>query len=62
MRSRKRRSPVLPGLPVAVAFGKNKETIGFDNNSARIDELKSGEDRTLEVEPEDLVTDRKSVV
>ncbi|WP_075187242.1 nucleotide sugar dehydrogenase [Teredinibacter haidensis] len=44
------------GLPVAVAFGKNKETIGFDINSARIDELKSGEDRTLEVEPEDLVT------
>jgi UDP-N-acetyl-D-glucosamine/UDP-N-acetyl-D-galactosamine dehydrogenase len=42
------------GLPVAVAFGKSARTIGFDINSGRIEELKSGYDRTGEVEPEDL--------
>ncbi|WP_185234950.1 nucleotide sugar dehydrogenase [Teredinibacter franksiae] len=42
------------GLPVAVAFGKQQQTIGFDINVERIAELKNGEDRTLEVEPEDL--------
>ena len=42
------------GLPVAVAFGKIEETVGFDINAERIEELKSGYDRTGEVEPEDL--------
>lgn len=42
------------GLPVAVAFGKIQQTIGFDINAERIKELKSGHDRTGEVEPEDL--------
>lgn len=42
------------GLPVAVAFGKIEQTVGFDINSERIKELKSGYDRTGEVEPEDL--------
>jgi UDP-N-acetyl-D-glucosamine/UDP-N-acetyl-D-galactosamine dehydrogenase len=42
------------GLPVAVAFGKSARTIGFDINSGRIEELKSGYDRTGEVEAEDL--------
>ena len=37
------------GLPVAVAFGKAKRTIGFDINAARIGELKSGRDSTREV-------------
>ncbi len=40
------------GLPLAVEFGKQFETIGFDINAARIEELKSGKDSTLEVEPE----------
>jgi len=44
------------GLPVAVAFGKHQQTIGFDISAARIEELKSGEDRTLEVEAEDLAS------
>jgi len=44
------------GLPVAVAFGKCRRTIGFDINPARITELKSGYDRTGEVESEDLRT------
>ena len=42
------------GLPLAVEFGKHYETIGFDINQARVDELKRGEDSTLEVEPEEL--------
>jgi UDP-N-acetyl-D-galactosamine dehydrogenase len=42
------------GLPVAVAFGKKGRAIGFDVNSERIAELKSGLDRTGEVSPEEL--------
>ncbi len=42
------------GLPVAVAFGKKHRVVGFDVNQARIAELKAGEDRTLEVESDDL--------
>ena len=37
------------GLPVAVAFGKIRKTIGFDINPARIDELKKCFDRTREI-------------
>jgi UDP-N-acetyl-D-galactosamine dehydrogenase len=36
------------GLPLAIEFGKKYETIGFDINSKRIDELKSGDDITKE--------------
>ncbi|MFT4563512.1 MAG: UDP-N-acetyl-D-galactosamine dehydrogenase [Gammaproteobacteria bacterium] len=42
------------GLPVAVAFGKQEQAIGFDINVARIAELKDGHDNTLEVEPDEL--------
>jgi len=42
------------GLPVAVAFGKIRRTVGFDINAARILELKAGIDRTDEVAPADL--------
>lgn len=42
------------GLPLAVEFGKKLETIGFDIVEARINELKSGKDSTLEVQPEEL--------
>lgn len=42
------------GLPVAVAFGKNQKTIGFDINTQRIAELKAGHDRTGEVTDEEL--------
>lgn len=37
------------GLPLAVAFGKNRNVVGFDINKPRIDALKSGNDTTLEV-------------
>lgn len=42
------------GLPLAVEFGKKFRTIGFDINQERIQELQSGIDSTLEVEPENL--------
>jgi UDP-N-acetyl-D-glucosamine/UDP-N-acetyl-D-galactosamine dehydrogenase len=42
------------GLPVAVAFGKVRKTVGFDINPARIRELKEGYDRTGEVTAEEL--------
>ncbi|UFS68646.1 nucleotide sugar dehydrogenase [Geomonas sp. RF6] len=42
------------GLPVAVAFGKVRRTVGFDINAARIAELKAGKDRTAEVTADDL--------
>ncbi len=43
------------GLPVAVAFARSGvAVVGFDIDSVRIDELKSGHDRTREVAPADL--------
>lgn len=42
------------GLPLAVEFGKRYQTLGFDINQARINELKSGTDNTLEVSDEEL--------
>jgi len=38
------------GLPLAVAFSKRFEVIGFDINQRRIQELKNGHDHTLEIE------------
>jgi UDP-N-acetyl-D-galactosamine dehydrogenase len=42
------------GLPLAVEFGKQFDTLGFDINTQRIAELRSGQDRTLETTPEEL--------
>lgn len=42
------------GLPLAVEFGKKYDVVGFDINQSRIDELKNGVDRTLEVDSEGL--------
>jgi UDP-N-acetyl-D-galactosamine dehydrogenase len=42
------------GLPVAVAFSKDKPVIGFDINKKRIDELKNKIDKTLEVNTKEL--------
>ncbi len=44
------------GLPLAVEFGKIRPVLGFDINTARIAELQSGHDNTLEVEPQELAT------
>lgn len=42
------------GLPLAVAFGQKYETVGFDINPNRINELGLGIDHTLEVSTEEL--------
>ena len=42
------------GLPLALEFGKRYPTVGFDISAARIAELESGKDSTLEAEPEEL--------
>jgi UDP-N-acetyl-D-galactosamine dehydrogenase len=42
------------GLPLAVEFGKKYNTIGFDINQMRVEELQSGIDCTLECSQEEL--------
>ena len=42
------------GLPVAVAFGRLGEVIGFDIDERRIAELKEGSDNTAEVSADEL--------
>ena len=42
------------GLPLAVEFGKQYPTVGFDINATRIAELENGEDSTLECTSEEL--------
>ena len=44
------------GLPLAVEFGKQLPVVGFDINQRRIDELKAGTDRTLEVTSEEFAS------
>lgn len=44
------------GLPLAVEFGKYRSVVGFDINEKRVAELQTGQDHTLEVEPEELAT------
>lgn len=42
------------GLPLAVEFAKKYPVVGFDISQDRIDELRSGHDRTLEVPNDEL--------
>ncbi|WP_426416727.1 Vi polysaccharide biosynthesis UDP-N-acetylglucosamine C-6 dehydrogenase TviB [Aestuariirhabdus sp. LZHN29] len=42
------------GLPLAVEFGKYYDTVGFDIDQGRVQELGSGCDRTLEVDASEL--------
>ena len=42
------------GLPLAVAFGRQLDTLGFDINTQRIANLDRHEDRTLEVSSDEL--------
>jgi UDP-N-acetyl-D-galactosamine dehydrogenase len=44
------------GLPLAVAFGRRFPTVGFDLKAARIAELESGHDATLETSHEELAS------
>lgn len=42
------------GLPLAVEFGKHRPVLGFDINRARVAELQSGKDHTLECTSDQL--------
>jgi UDP-N-acetyl-D-galactosamine dehydrogenase len=42
------------GLPLAVEFGKTRPVMGFDISSTRTDQLRMGQDMTLEVSGEEL--------
>lgn len=42
------------GLPLAAAFAEKYQVVGFDINKTRINELRSGYDRTLELEAHHL--------
>jgi UDP-N-acetyl-D-galactosamine dehydrogenase len=47
------------GLPLAVEFGKQFDTVGFDIKASRIAELKKGKDSTLECSPAELKAAKK---
>ena len=42
------------GLPLAHAFSKKYQVVGFDINKPRVDELKNGYDRTLELTDDEV--------
>ncbi len=42
------------GLPLAVEFGKQLDTIGFDTSASRVEELRRGHDHTLETSAAEL--------
>ncbi len=44
------------GLPLAVEFGRKINTLGFDINQHRIEELRNGNDRTLETDSDELAS------
>jgi len=47
------------GFPLATTFGAVYPTVGFDSDITRIEELRSGLDRTRQVRPEELVAARQ---
>jgi UDP-N-acetyl-D-glucosamine/UDP-N-acetyl-D-galactosamine dehydrogenase len=42
------------GLPLAVSFGKKYQTVGYDINQTRVDEIGEGKDATLEISHTEL--------
>jgi UDP-N-acetyl-D-galactosamine dehydrogenase len=49
------------GLPLAVEFSKKYQVVGFDKKQARVDELNAGNDRTLEVDSNELKKVKRSL-
>jgi UDP-N-acetyl-D-glucosamine/UDP-N-acetyl-D-galactosamine dehydrogenase len=50
------------GLPLAVAFAEKFQVIGFDISTSRIQELKDGHDRTLEIGDDLLDSVKNSII
>jgi UDP-N-acetyl-D-galactosamine dehydrogenase len=44
------------GLPLAVAFAEKYKVIGFDVNYQRVKDLNNGDDSTLEIEDQMLIS------
>jgi len=42
------------GLPLAVEFGRQRDTVGYDIDDSRVAELRAGRDGTLEVSAEEM--------
>ena len=49
------------GLPLAAAFSKKYEVVGFDINKLRVEELSNNYDRTLELSEEQLIEVKDSL-
>ena len=49
------------GLPLALEFSKKLPTMGYDINKVRIQELKEGHDRTMEVKDDALSFNAKNL-
>ena len=49
------------GLPLAVAFAKKYKVIGFDIDKSRINQLKDGNDKTLEVNESSLKSVKSNI-
>src|SRR6186997_192796 len=47
------------GLPLAVEFGKHFDTVGYDVNRTRVDELRVGKDQTLETSSEEIAAAKR---
>jgi UDP-N-acetyl-D-mannosaminuronate dehydrogenase len=50
------------GLPLAVAFAKKFQVVGFDIDNVRIQELKSGHDKTFEIEDDLLQSVKHNII
>jgi UDP-N-acetyl-D-galactosamine dehydrogenase len=50
------------GLPLAHAFAKKYDVVGFDINKERVDELKNGFDRTLELSDVQLAEVKSKII
>jgi UDP-N-acetyl-D-galactosamine dehydrogenase len=50
------------GLPLAAAFAAEHAVVGFDINRVRVDELRAGTDRTLEVSADELAQAKSLVL
>jgi UDP-N-acetyl-D-galactosamine dehydrogenase len=49
------------GLPLAIEFAKKRTVIGFDTNKKRIEELKKGVDKNLEISRKELKNSKKLI-
>jgi UDP-N-acetyl-D-galactosamine dehydrogenase len=47
------------GLPLAIAFGRERDTVGFDISSARVQALRAGRDATGEASADDFAAARR---